>query len=656
MLDFKNKRDDTDYKIINNIRALAIDMITNAQSGHPGICLGAAPILYTLYANHLNLSLEEKNWINRDRFILSAGHGSALLYAILYFLGYLTLDDLKAFRQIDSLTPGHPEIKTPGVDMATGPLGQGIASAVGFGIAERYLNSYFKNLINHYTYVLVGDGDLEEGISYEAMNLAGKLGLNKLIVLYDSNDITLDGTLESSSIENKRLRAESSGWDYELVTDGEDINLINNAILKAKSNLRPTLIEVKTIIGRYSDNQGSSIVHGKALTKEEVTSLKERLDVLDVPFNISSEALTSFREKVKTRLENNYEDWLQQLPNLTDEEKKLWDKFTSFKIPHLQDVSEDLIVDEESTRDSTHKIINLLATYYPFMMVGSADTRSSTKVFIDKEDYFGKDNVNKRNICYGVRENLMGAIANGLALSNLVPLSSTFLAFSDYLKPSLRLSALMNLFTIYIFSHDSISIGEDGPTHQPVEQLVGLRSVPNFDVYRPADLNEVIGSFKSVLKRKRPCAIITSRNKVNVSSFTKIDETLKGAYILREAINKEVGIIIATGEEVHLALDVYEKLSSKGYGFRLISMPSVELFEEQDKSYKEELLNHFNVYIIEASSSYSWYKYSPNIKNHFTVNTFGTSGKKKDILKKYNYDVELIVEKIESSLSEGENL
>jgi len=657
MISFKKESNQIDKKIIDNIRGLAIDMIDNANSGHPGIALGAAPIITTLYANHLVVNPKDDKWINRDRFVMSAGHGSSLLYATLYMAGYeITLDDLKVFRQIDSKTPGHPEIDiTPGVDMSTGPLGQGIASAVGIAIGEKYLEKYFgDNLINYYTYVLCGEGDLMEGVSYEACSLAGKLGLNKLIVLMDSNGITLDGSLDNSFNENIKMRFESQGWNYINVADGEITNDIDAAIEKAKQSDKPTLIEIHTIIGKYSINQASSTVHGSPLSKDDITNVKEKLSLRDIPFQPSAEALELMQQSIKERCDELYANWKKNYNELGIEIKKELDQIINYKKPiQLKDIIYNTSNDmKEATRESSGKVLNAISDIYPFLIGGSADVSKSTHSKINNSNAFLNSNPSGKNIHFGIREHAMSSIANGIALTGLTPFASTFFSFSDYAKPAIRMSALMNLPVIYIFTHDSITVGEDGPTHQPVEQLVALRSIPNLDVYRPADTNEVIGSYKAIFLNRKPAALVLGRNKVEINEFTNINETMKGAYILEKERKKIDAIIITTGEDLVLTSKVKKELESKGYDIRIVSMPSVEVFERQDEQYKQEILpNNVKTFVIEASSPYSWYKFVQNDNYLFTINTFGYSGKKDDILNKFNFTEKEIIKKIEELLN-----
>ena len=646
------------YRIINNIRALGLDMINEAKSGHPGIVLGAAPIITTLYKYHMKVEQDNPNWINRDRFVMSAGHGSALLYATLFMSGYdIPFEEIKNFRKINSLTPGHPEYGvTNGVDMSTGPLGQGFATSVGMAISEEFLRNYFgEKIIDHYTYVLCGDGDLMEGISYEAASLAGRLNLNKLIVLYDSNDVTLDGDLKNSFNENIQSRFEAMNWNYLIVEDGEDINLINAAINAAReSNLKPTIIEIKTVIGKYSQDEGTCKVHGSPLSEEEINNIKAKLGLREIPFAISSEMQYAMKEAIYDRNARDVRDWKEDVEKLPEDKKKELDLLTSNKPIKILDIDYEAPENgKDSTRNVSGKIINSIAKSYPFLIGGSADvSKSSMAKIIDTQD-FNINNRLGRNINFGIREHAMAAIANGIALSGLTPFVSTFFAFSDYLKPSLRLSALMNLPVIYVFSHDSISVGEDGPTHQPVEQLVSLRATPNIDVYRPADANETIGAYKSILNLRRPAAIVLGRNKVRIEEDTSSSEVEKGAYIVKKELNELEGIIITSGEELELTMDVYSNLLEKGYNIRIVSMPSIERFEAQSEEYKESILpKNVKTFVIEASSSLSWYKYVKDKSYLFTIDEFGASGNKESVFQKFGFTVENIERVIEEKLNE----
>lgn len=648
--------EDLEKKIVNNIRALGIDMIENASSGHPGIVLGAAPIIYTLYANHLNISKEEPLWINRDRFILSAGHGSALLYSTLYMMGMVNdLESLKTFRQAGSMFPGHPEyMKTPGVDMTTGPLGQGIATSVGIAMAERYFYNYFGldliHPINYYTYVLCGDGDLMEGISYEALSLAGSLKLKKLIILYDNNKVSLDGPTNMTFNDNIEERFKSIGFNVITVNDGESIKEINDAITKAKQSDTPTLINVHTVIGKYSANEGTNKVHGSPLGPEDIKLIKQKLDIRDVPFSVSSTCREAFIKKVDDRCVPYYRKWISDFDTLDDD---MISKLNKIKSGDLSLSMKDTVYvfpddGKEATRVTSSKVLNSICEVNEFIIGGSADLSTSTKTYLTNGTDFSSNNYLGKNIWYGVREHAMGAIMNGLTMSGLRNFGSTFLCFSDYMKPSIRLACLMNLPNIYIFSHDSIFVGEDGPTHEPVEQLIGLRSIPNMEVFRPADANEVLGTYKAVITKKAgPSSIILSRNSVPVLETSSINDVSYGAYIIKKEEKELNGIIIATGEEVHLALSVSKKLLEYGIDTRVISMPSIERFNIQDNEYKRSILPRLNnTVVIEAASHYSWDSFVLNKDYLFTIDKFGMSAKKEDIRLSYKYDVDNIVEKI----------
>ena len=653
------KEEDTNLKkIIDNIRVLGIDMINEAKSGHPGIVLGAAPIIATLYANHMKIDIENDKWVDRDRFVMSSGHGSALLYATLFMAGFdIPFDEIKKFRTLDSLTPGHPEYGvTKGVDVTTGPLGEGFATSVGMAISECYLRQYFgKDIINHYTYVLCGDGDLMEGVSYEASSIAGNLGLNKLIVLYDSNNVTLDGALKTSFDENIKERFESMNWNYILVSDSEDLDGINDAIEKAKSdtNDKPTLIEIKTTIGKYSKNQGTSLVHGSPLDEEDIVSIKNTLGLREVPFAISLEAKDAMRERICERNKDCIAAWNEKILSMDENLRRDFDLYMNNKLPvKISNINYVYPTDgKDSTRNVSGKVINSVAETYPFLLGGSADVSKSTMARINNTLDFSASTPNGRNINFGVRENAMASIANGMALSNITPFVSTFFAFSDFLKPGIRLSALMDLPVIYVFSHDSISVGEDGPTHEPVEQLAALRCMPNFDVYRPADANETIGAYKAVLELRKPAAIVLGRNKVTIDENTSSSGVIKGAYIVRKEKKDLEAVIISSGEEVELAIKVYDALLEKGYSVRVVSMPSMSRFEKNEESYKIEILPaSVKTFVIEASSSLSWYKYVKNDDYLFTIDTFGASGKREDVLRKYGFTVNKITKDIEKLL------
>lgn len=658
------KRDENEInqgKIIDQLRCLGIDMISEANSGHPGIVLGAAPILYTLYAHHLRFDPLNPNYFNRDRFVMSAGHGSALLYATLYLAGFpITLDDLKNFRQIDSITPGHPEYGvTPGVDASTGPLGQGIAMAVGMAMAEANLRARYNNgkkeVIDYYTYVLAGDGDLMEGVSYEACSLAGTLKLNKLIVLYDSNDVCLDGKTSMTFNDNVSMRFISLGWNVITVSDGESYEAISKAIDEAKNSTdKPTLIEVKTVIGKHSSLEGTNLVHGAPLSKEEITAIKEKLGVRDIPFTVSQNICDDFRYFVEKRCSSLSEKFDKTVASLSEEEQEELKFFmgNDKAIPiknFIYTPTEDLL---ESPRDTSSRLLNSVVKDSPFILGGSADLFAANRTYIKDAGDFSANNYLGKNIFFGVREHAMGAILNGLALSGFRVYGSTFLSFSDYMKPAIRMAAMMKLPVIYIFTHDSISVGEDGPTHQPVEQLLGLRSTPNLEVFRPADANEVIGSYKAISETVSGSSVITlSRNKLPILETTNVVGVSHGGYVVFDTERKPSGIVIATGEEVHQAIEVAKRLLVKGIAIRVVSMPNLNRFLKQDEEYIESVLPvEVRKIVVEAGSSFSWNRLIFNDKYLITLDTFGASGKKDDVYKKFGFDVDSLEEKIENLL------
>lgn len=649
-----------DTKIINQIRSLGIDMIHEAKSGHPGIVLGAAPIIYTLYAKHLRIDPKFANFFNRDRFIMSAGHGSALLYATLFMAGFdLELEDLKDFRKLGSKTPGHPKInESCGVDMTTGLLGQGLATAVGMAIAEAKLEDYYKKLqkdvINFNTYVLCSDGDLQEGISYEACSLAGTLKLNRLIVLYDSNDTTLDENIKISFNENIEMRFTSMGWNYIKVSDGEDYEAISKAISDAKKSDKPSLIEVKTTIGKFSKYEGTNKIHDGDLEEEDITNIKEKLKLRDIAFNVTNDTIEDFQYMIQERNANLVSSFDEKFNELTKEEQEKLNSIIQ------QDYSIDLktILYEkpennmESLRKTSSKMLNSIVKNNDFIFGGSADVFKPTMTYIEDGEDFTAKNYSGKNIFFGVREHAMGAIMNGIALIGYRSYASTFLAFSDYMKPAIRMSAILNLPVTYIFTHDSISIGEDGETHQPVEQLVSLRSTPNLEVFRPCDANEVIGVYKTIMKkRKGPSVITLSKTELPILETTSSSGVEKGAYVVKEESRKLDGIIISTGEEVHQAIEVSKRLNVKGIDVRVVSMPCIKRFLEQDSSYIDEVLPvGVKKIVVEAASSLSWNRLIYNPKYLITLDNFGDSGARNEIYQKYGFDVESLEEKIENLL------
>lgn len=635
-----------DREIVNNIKSLGIDMIDCANNGHPGIVLGAANIIYTLYAKHMNINVEDPTWENRDRFVLSAGHGSALLYATLYMAGFdLTIDDLKRFRHIHSKTPGHPEYgMTMGVDMSTGPLGQGIASAVGMALAGKISHEKYRlpkksklgkeqSLFDYHVYVLCGDGDLMEGISYEATSLAGSLKLNNLIVLYDSNNVSLDGKTENTFTENVIERFKALNWNTILVNNNT-ISSIDKAIMEAKESDRPTLIEIKTIIGEGSINENSNKVHGKPLDKDDITKLKLKLKIDPTEFYVDMVAKENFSKQIKERSLKKYELFNRLVKEL-DYHK------TEVNL-NLNDLSFSLDLLEE-LRTTNGKIMLEIAKRIPNFIGGSADVGSSTKAVLpnDLNNFVGN------NIYFGVREHAMGAVLNGLALNGYYSFGSTFLVFSDYLKPAIRMTALMNLPVTYIFTHDSVNIGQDGPSHQPIEQLVALRSIPNMLVFRPADAEEIVGCWEYIINNKKPSCLVLSRNKIPMNKLTDRRLVAKGGYIVRRE-NDLYAIIICTGSEVNLGIKIADYLYEEySLDVRVVSMPSKELFLKQPKEYQEEILpKGVRTIVIEAGSKYGWEGFVYSDKYLITLDRFGYSGTKEEVLKEMNFDYDQILQKI----------
>lgn len=643
----ENEQEILDTKVVSQIRALSLDMIQNAKSGHPGIALGAAPILYTLYSKHLKVNPKDPTWINRDRFVLSAGHGSALLYATLYMAGYnIDLEDLKKFRSIDSITPGHPEYGlTPGVETTSGPLGQGVGIAVGMAIAEEYLRTTLKEHketpLNYYTYCFVGDGDLMEGVSYEALSLAGTLKLNKLIILYDNNEVSLDNDCSITFTEDINKRMEALGFEVVEVIDAEDLTALDKAIEKCKSSDKPSFISCKTTIGKFSKLEGTNLVHGKILEEEDVLEVKKKLGVREIPFTVSNETMEYFQNEITTRNQIAYDTFQKQLEETENQEliTRLQEKQYTISLKNL-DIKTEEGITKKSLRDINSDLINSVQD--PLFIGGSCDLFSSCKTYQKEAGDFTSKNRLGRNIWFGVREHASSAIITGLSLSGLRSYTSTFLSFADYMKPSIRLAALMNLPVIYIFTHDSVTVGEDGATHQPIEQLDMLRTIPNVEVFRPADLNEMIGTYKTILAKNEGVSIISiSRNEVPLLATTSINEVSKGAYIVQKEEGNLNGIIISSGEDLQTALELQKRFLTKGMELRVVSMPSTNRFKNMNLEYQQEILpENITKIAIEASTGYSYLPFVENKKNLFNIEQFGFSGKKEDVLKKLEFDID----------------
>lgn len=656
---------------INTIRTLAIDAIEKANSGHPGLPMGAAPMAYTLFTDVMQHHPKNAKWFNRDRFILSAGHGSMLLYSLLHLSGYdVTLDDLKNFRQWGSRTPGHPEVhETDGVEATTGPLGQGVAIAVGMAMAEAHLAAKYNrehyNIIDHYTYALVGDGDIMEGISHEAASLAGHLGLSKLIVLYDSNDISLDGDLNKAYSDDIRKRFEAYNWQVLRVEDGNDIAAIREALHTAKKETaKPTLIEVKTVIGYGSPNKaGSSASHGAPLGEEEVKLTKEYYNWPHEPFYVSEEVYEHFQEKVVQKGEALEKAWQQlfneykeKYPELASElERAIRGELPENYAANFPTYEAEK--DTLATRVASSDAINAIAKVVPNFFGGSADLASSNNTMIKNADDFSKENYAGRNIWFGVREFAMGAALNGMALhGGLKVYGGTFFVFSDYLRPAIRLSALMKTPVTYVFTHDSIAVGEDGPTHEPVEHLASLRAMPNLSVIRPADGNETQVAWQIALEATdHPTALVLTRQGLPTLPNTKEKAQVgvrKGAYVLSDAQESIDAIIIATGSEVSLAIAAQKQLANKGIDVRVVSMPSWDLFEKQPDSYKEEVLPKTVTkrLAIEMAASLGWERYVGDEGRILAVDRFGASAPGNIVVEKYGFTVENVVQQVELML------
>ena len=618
---------------VNAVRFLGVDAINKANSGHPGIVLGAAPMAYSLFVNELRINPKNSSWFDRDRFILSAGHGSALLYAINHLSGYdISLDDLKNFRQVGN-TPGHPEYGyTDGVETTSGPLGQGISNAVGMAIAESHLAARFNkpnfDVINHYTYVICGDGDLQEGVALEACSLAGHLGLNKLIVLWDSNDIQLDGPTSLATSDDVAMKFKSMNWHYQLVEDGEDLEGVHKAILNAKAALdKPSLIEVKTVIGRGVSYEGTAKTHGSPIGDKERTHAAEKLGWNYAPFEVPAHVYELFNKKITNRgeiLNQEHNHLLSEYEKEYPELHKELMQFLNGKVKLNYKKYQKLIAkSKDATRNVSGIVLNQLSKENKNIIGGSADLTGSTKAKGADGDFTNENRLG-RNINYGVREHAMAAINNGIALhGGLKVFAGAFFVFSDYCKPSIRLSALMGLPVTYVFTHDTVAVGEDGPTHQPIEQLVGLRAIPGLNVLRPADANETIASWKLAIESENvPTVLVLTRQNVTNLPGTNYDGVKRGAYVVSPEKERVDGVLLAAGSEVELAVEAQKSLRRRGIDVRVVSMPSHYLFSKQNAKYKESVLPNVPTLAIEAGSSMSWYEYTLHV---MSIDSFGVS-------------------------------
>lgn len=655
--------DQVDQLGVNTLRTLSIDAIQRANSGHPGLPMGAAPMAYVLWTRHLKINPKtHMNWVNRDRFVLSAGHGSALLYSLAHLAGYdVSMDDLKNFREWKSNTPGHPEYGcTDGVEATTGPLGQGISMAVGMAMAEAHLGKKFNRegypVMDHYTYALIGDGDLMEGVASEAASLAGHLKLGKLIALYDSNGISLDGKTSASFTENVGARFEAYGWQYILVEDGFNLEEIDKAIVQAKAESdKPTIIEIKTTIGYGSENQGTHKVHGSPLGEEGVAHAKEVYNWNYPPFTVPEEVSQRFKECIQDKGVEVENKWNEMFEAYKKEYSDLAQKFSdgfSNKVPNtlgdiLPQYGED---DSIATRAASQKAINALAKEVSSLWGGAADLASSNKTVIAGEGDFQPESYEGRNIWFGVREFGMACAMNGIMLHGGTRVfGSTVFVFSDYLKAAIRLSAIQKLPVIYVLTHDSVAVGKDGPTHEPIEQLASLRTIPNVQVFRPADGNETSAAWKVALETlDKPTILVLSRQNLDTLPISKekvFDGVEKGGYVVQEAESEADGILIATGSEVGLALKAKEELQKKGKDVSVVSLPSWERFEAQSEEYKNTVISPElkKRMTIEAGTTYGWAKYAGDHGVMIGIDEFGISAPSDIVLRELGMSVENIV-------------
>jgi transketolase len=657
---------------INTIRTLSIDAVQKADSGHPGLPMGAAPMAYTLWQRHLRHHPANPHWHNRDRFILSAGHGSMLIYSLLHLTGYdLPLDDLKNFRQWGSMTPGHPEhFETPGVETTTGPLGQGAAIAVGMALAETFLAAHFNregyNVVDHYTYALVSDGDLMEGVSIEATALAGHWGLGKLIFLYDDNQVTLDGATDMTFTEDIARRYEAQGWHVLRVDDGNDVTAIDEALQVAQAVTdHPSIIMVRTVIGYGSPNKaGTSSAHGSPLGEDEVRLTKAQLGWdYDEPFTIPEAASQHFREALDkgAQAERDWNDLFARYKDAHPDLAQAYNRAFTGELGADWDATLPAYGndhDDIATRNAIGDGLNAIAPHVPTMIGGDADLAGSTKTIIKSADHTGHKQATGRNVRFGVREHGMGAIVNGLALHGgiIKPYSATFLTFSDYMRGAIRLGALMDIPTVYIFTHDSIGLGEDGPTHQPVEHVMSLRAMPNLHVFRPGDANEMIGAWKAIMTLEHPAVLIGSRQKLPVFTGDNVagihEGVARGGYVLAESASIKKGrpevIIMATGSELQYALSAFTALDDEGVKVRVVSLPCWELFDAQDENYKQAVLpDEVTARVsIEAGTTFGWREFLGSEGIAIGVDRFGASAPYKKIYEEYGITIAAILEAV----------
>ena len=656
--------DKVDQLAVDTIRTMSVDAIQAANSGHPGLPIGAAPMAYVLWSKYLKVNPKESKWVDRDRFVLSGGHGSALLYSLLHLSGYqVSIEDLKQFRQFNSKTPGHPEVgHTDGVEATTGPLGQGFANGVGMAMAEAHLAAIYNRpgfpIVDHHTYVMCGDGDLMEGISYEATSLAGTLKLNKLIVLYDSNDITLDGELSKSFNESVKDRFIAQGWNYIRVEDGNDLDEIAEAIEEAQGETeKPTLIEVKTIIGYGAPNQGTNKIHGTPLGEEGIKIMKQNYGWEYAPFEVPEEVAHRFEKLLVQTGENDHQEWQELFEAYRKEYPELAKQFEDAFSGKVEVDWKEILPKYEfgspakASRVTSQEVIQELGKHIPSFWGGSADLSSSNNTMNKADTDFSAGNYVGRNIWFGVREFSMGAALNGILLhGGTRGYIGTFFVFADYVKPAMRVAALSKLPTIYVYTHDSIAVGEDGPTHEPIEQLAAFRATPNTNVFRPADGNEVAAAWKTALEdTTRPSLLVLSRQNLPVLEHSlelAFDGVDKGAYVVSPQEGEvPEGILIATGSEVNLAVEAQKVLRETGHDVSVVSMPAMNRFEEQSKAYQEAVLPSSvrKRVAIEMGASLGWHRYVGFDGELVTIDKFGASGNGNTVMKDYGFTVENVV-------------